>query len=150
MKVAQRTMVGLEVTSVLARRALDEPGRPTPLAELAAIPGVERTFVHQVLRQLRIAGFVTSKRGADGGWTLTRPADAIAVADIVVALDGPLLAVDGAAPPTSFAGGGADRLLRALRATVREVLDSVTIADLAAGALPTVGGELAATATVPG
>jgi len=144
MQVAQRTMVGLEVTSVLARRAIDHPGRPTPLAELAAIPGVEQTFVHYVLRHLRIAGLVTSKRGAEGGWALTRPPHAITVADVVVALDGPLLAIDGDAPETAFSGGGADRLLSVLRHTVREVLDAVTVADLANGTLPTAVGHLAA------
>ena len=136
MQVAQRTMVGLELVSVLARRALDHADRPAPLAELAAIPGVEQTFVHYVLRHLRVAGLVTSKRGVDGGWALTRPPHTIAVSEVVVALDGPLMAIDGDAPEASFAGGGADRLLAVLRHAVRDVLEAVTVADLANGTLP--------------
>jgi Rrf2 family protein len=141
MHVAQRTVVGLEVAALLGRQAVDRPGRPTPLAELATIPGVEQTFVHYVLRHLRIAGLVTSKRGVDGGWALTRPPHTIAVSDIVVALDGPLLAVDGDAPETSYTGG-ADQLLAILRHAVREVLEAVTVADLANGNVPIAVGEL--------
>jgi len=141
MQVAQRTMVGLELVSVLARRALDHADRPAPLAELAAIPGVEQTFVHYVLRHLRVAGLVTSKRGVDGGWALTRPPHTIAVSEVVVALDGPLMAIDGDAPETSYSGG-ADQLLAILRNTVRDVLEAVTVADLANGNVPIAVGEL--------
>jgi Rrf2 family protein len=142
MQVAQRTVVGLEIAVLLARRATDRPGRSTALAELAAIPNIEATFVHHVLRQLRVAGLVTSRRGADGGWALARPPHTIAVFDVVVALDGPLLAIGGDVPPDGFVGGGAERLLGALRQVMRDVLGAVTIADLASGTLPASIGEL--------
>ena len=136
MQVAQRTVVGLEVATVLARLAAERPGRATPLAELAAIPGIEPTFVHHVLRHLRIAGLVTSRRGADGGWALARPPETMAVSEVVVAMGGPLLAIEGDLPSVAVAGGGADRLLVALRHAVRDVLESVSVADLARGELP--------------
>jgi len=149
MQVAQRTVVGLEVAIVLARKGAARPGRPTSLAELAAIPNVEATFVHHVLRHLRVAGLVTSRRGADGGWALARPPHAIAVADVVVALDGPLLAIEGDVSPEAFAGGGADQLLGALRHIVSDVLGAVTIADLANGTLPASIGELVDAVAAP-
>jgi Rrf2 family protein len=142
-------VVGLEVTAALAQLATERPSRPTPLAELSATTGVEATFVHHVLRHLRIAGLVTSKRGAEGGWSLTRPPEAIDASEVVVALDGPLLGVEGDAPPVAVGGGGADRLLVALRHTVRDVLESVTVADLANGTLPAALGALADAGTPP-
>ncbi len=149
MQVAQRTVVGLEVVVVLARLGAERPGRSTSLAELAAIPNVEATFVHHVLRHLRVAGLVTSRRGAAGGWTLARPPSTIAVADVVVALDGALLAIDGDVAPDAFAGGGADQLLGALRHIVRDVLGAVTIADLVTGTLPASISELVDAVAAP-
>jgi Rrf2 family protein len=143
MHMAQRTVVGLEVAAALAQLATARPSRPTPLAELAATTGVEATFVHHVLRHLRIAGLVTSKRGAEGGWSLSRPPEAIDASEVVVALDGPLLGGAGEVPSVAV-GGGADRLLVALRHTVRDVLESVTVADLARGTLPAALGDAGA------
>ena len=149
MQVAQRTVVGLEVVVVLARLGAERPGRSTSLAELAAIPNVEATFVHHVLRHLRVAGLVTSRRGAAGGWALARPPSTIAVADVVVALDGALLAIDGDVAPDAFAGGGADQLLGALRHIVRDVLGAVTIADLVRGTVPASISELVDAVAAP-
>ncbi len=145
MQIAQHAIVGLEVVAALARRSIEAPGRPTPLATLGAMPGVEPTFVHYVLRHLRIAGLVTSKRGAEGGWSLTRPPETISVAEVVIALDGPLVAIEGSVSGTPI-GTAADRLLATLRGSVRDVLDAVSIADLAGDASPTSVPQLTAAA----
>jgi Rrf2 family protein len=78
-------------------------------------------------------------RGAEGGHKLNRPASEITVADVIRAVDGPLAAVRGERPErVSYEGPAAplQRVWIALRHNLREVVEHVTLADLAAGALP--------------
>ena len=80
-----------------------------------------------------------SVRGAEGGHRLSRPAAEITVADVIRAVDGPLAAVRGERPESVTYSGPAEPLQRvwiALRKNLREVVEHVTLADLAAGALP--------------
>ena len=83
----------------------------------------------------------------DGGYQLARPATMVSVADIIRAIDGPLASIAGSRPE-EMEYTGAATVLRdtwvALRATMRSVLESVTLADLASGKLP---GEVAALLT---
>ncbi len=82
--------------------------------------------------------------GADGGYQLARPADDITVADVLRAVEGPLAAVQGIRPDQLAYGGAAERLPEvwvALRASLRDVLEHVTLADIARGKLPAVVKE---------
>jgi Rrf2 family protein len=101
--------------------------------------GIPLPFLQNILAELRHAGIVHSKRGAEGGHWLTRPADEITIADLIRAVDGPLANVRGA-PAEELVYQGAAEPLRsvwlALRANVREVLESVTLADLVDRDLP--------------
>ena len=65
------------------------------LARTQAIPG---KFLEAILTQLRRAGLVRSQRGPDGGFWLARPAGEISLADIIRAIDGPLVGVRGERP----------------------------------------------------
>lgn len=133
------------------------------LAELAAIPGsgfvtVEQLatrqalptkFLETIFTELRKDGVVISRRGVDGGYRLARPASQICVADVIRAVDGPLAAVRGLRPEDTEYEGAAGALPQvwvALRAAVREVLEAVSLADLAAGHMPSRVSELT---TVP-
>lgn len=103
-------------------------------------------FLLNILAELRTAGLVRSRRGVDGGYQLARPAKELTVADVIRAVDGPLANIAGSRPEDVTYSGAAVALRDtwvALRATMRSVLEGVTLADLASSALPgTVRGLL--------
>jgi Rrf2 family protein len=113
------------------------------LAKAQQIPG---KFLEAILTQLRRAGLVRSQRGPDGGFWLARPASEISLADIIRAIDGPLLGVRGERPENLGYIGAAEPLQTvwiALRANERAILEEVTLAHLVAGPLPDRVRELA-------
>jgi Rrf2 family protein len=96
-------------------------------------------FLENILSELRNHGLVTSKRGAEGGYRLSRPAEKITIADVIRAVEGPLATVRGEDPEEVSYDGAASGLSDvwiALRANVRGVLEEVTLADVLAGELP--------------
>jgi Rrf2 family protein len=96
-------------------------------------------FLLNILAELRTAGLVRSRRGVDGGYQLARAATALSVADIIRAVDGPLANIAGSSPEELEYEGAAVALRGvwvALRATMRSVLEGVSLADMAAGTLP--------------
>ncbi len=115
---------------------------------LAKDQGLPVKFVENTLVELRRAGIVSSQRGSEGGYRLARPADAIAVADIFRVLEGPLAEVRGERPEDTVYDAPAAHLPQvwvAVRAALRLVLESVTLADILAGELPPPVAELLAT-----
>ena len=127
-------------------------------AELAAAPGLLKgdqiasaqaipiKFLENILSELRHAGLVASQRGAEGGYALARPAAEIRLADVIRAVDGPLANVRGMRPEAVTYDGTAKGLQEvwiAVRANLRAVLEKVTLADIAAGALPKPVAKLA-------
>jgi Rrf2 family protein len=114
-------------------------GQPQTADVLAAEQELPVRFIGAILSELRRAGLVASQRGADGGYWLARPAGDIAVADVIRALDGPLAEVRGFRPEATFYGGAAENLQTvwvAARASLRAVLEQVTLADIVSGRLP--------------
>ena len=106
---------------------------------LARAQGLPAKFLAAILNDLRRAGLVTSQRGLDGGYRLGRPADQISVADVMRALDGPLAAVRGLRPEMTSYEGAAARLQDvwvATRASLRAVLERITLEDVVKGQLP--------------
>jgi Rrf2 family protein len=102
------------------------------LAERQSIPV---KYLENILADLRRSGLVASQRGADGGYRLARPADEVTVADIIRAVEGPLADVHGAPPEEIDYAGPARALQRvwvATRASLRSVLEAVTLADIVA------------------
>jgi Rrf2 family protein len=99
-----------------------------------------RKFVETILVELRRADLIRSQRGAEGGYTLARPATAISIGQIVRAIDGPLAEVRGIRPDeceyTNAAQNLADVWIAA-RAALRKVLDETSLARVLAGKLPT-------------
>jgi Rrf2 family protein len=78
---------GLKAMSHLAGMP---PGKPALVADIAAANSIPKKFLDAILGELRTAGFVYSKKGRGGGYTLARPPDEIRIGDIVRALDGML------------------------------------------------------------
>ena len=106
---------------------------------LASAQDIPAGFLENILLDLRQADVVRSQRGPEGGYWLARPAGEINVAEVVRAVEGPLASVRGARPGELTFQGSAQPLARlwvAVRASLRSVLESVTLADLAEGRLP--------------
>lgn len=132
---------------VLLALAAAPPGSPMKGEALATAQGVPVKFVENTLVELRRAGIVTSQRGPEGGYRLARPADEIAVADVFRVLEGPLAEVRGERPEDMVYDGPAAHLPEvwvAVRAALRLVLESVTLADILAGQLAPAVQELLA------
>lgn len=107
--------------------------------QLAKAQQIPAKFLEAILTQLRRAGLVRSQRGPDGGFWLARPASEIALADIIRAIDGPLLGVRGERPEDLGYIGAAEPLQTvwiALRANERAILEEVTLAHVVTGDLP--------------
>ena len=84
MLVTQKKQYALRAIFELAKQQSDEPVKTSTIAEAQAIP---LRFLEVIMGQLKRAGFVESKRGFFGGYTLTQPPDQIRVGDIFRLLD---------------------------------------------------------------
>jgi Rrf2 family protein len=131
-KVDYAVRAGVELAA-----ASDE--KPVKAERIATAQDIPLNFLENILGELRHAGIVRSHRGADGGFRLARPASEITVADIIRAVEGPLASVRGGPPEDVAYAGPASDLLRvwiAVRASLRKVVEQVTLADIAGGKLP--------------
>ncbi len=112
---------------------------PRTAEVLAAEQGLPSRFLTVILADLRRGGMVANQRGTEGGYRLSRPPDEITVADVIRVLDGPLAAVRGLRPEATQYEGAAEHLQEvwvAVRSSLRQVLENVTLADVASGKLP--------------
>ncbi|PRW61752.1 RrF2 family transcriptional regulator [Actinopolyspora mortivallis] len=126
-----------------ALRALIQIARaqtgPVSAEDVALAQGIPRNFLQAVLSDLRRAGFVASRRGQAGGWVLDRDPASISIADVIRATDGPLVSVHGTrAEDVCYEPSVAilQWVWIAVRSSLREVLENVTIAQLVSGQLP--------------
>ena len=116
--------------------AADHPMTAEALARSQELPV---NFLENILLQLRRSGLVASQRGPDAGYRFRRPPTEITAADVMRAVDGPLAEVRGLRPEDTAYPSGTEVLQElwvALRASIRRVLESVTITQLAKGELP--------------
>src|SRR5919202_2494662 len=136
MRVSAKTDYALRAAVELA--AAPE-GAPVKGERLAGSQSIPLRFLENILLQLRHAGIVESRRGAEGGYRLARPASDISLADVIRAIDGPLAGVSGQRPETLDFKGRSEPLREvwvAVRASLRAVLEHVTLADVANNELP--------------
>ena len=141
MRVTAKVDYAVRAAIELARAYPGDGGRPTPvtrqvIADAQAIPA---KFLEHILADLKRSRIIGSVRGADGGYWLQRPPAEIAMADIIRAVEGPLADVRGERPESLDYPGDLEALQRAwiaVRANLRAVLETVSLADLAAGRLP--------------
>jgi Rrf2 family protein len=112
---------------------------PVKAERIAQAQEIPPKFLENIMSDLRNAGLVRSQRGMDGGYWLYRPAAEITLAQVIRAVDGPLANVRGGAPENVAYTGSAAPLQEvwvAVRASLRRVLEAVTLADVAGGRLP--------------
>jgi Rrf2 family protein len=117
----------------------DADGKPVTAESLAQSQGLPAKFLESILNDMRRAGLLLSQRGAEGGYRLARPAASITVAEVIRPLDGPLAEVRGLRPEAASYEGSAARLQDvwvAVRASLRTVLEQVSIGDIVSGELP--------------
>lgn len=134
----------LSAKSDYALRAMAELGAHPPdhalkAEEIATQQEIPLRFLLGILNELRRARLVTSQRGVQGGYTLARPAAEINLADVLRAIDGPLVSVHDKSIATMQYPGpavGLRDVWMAVRASLRSVLEVVSLADLIAGDLP--------------
>jgi Rrf2 family protein len=135
-RVSAKTDYALRAALELAAAPDEKPVKGERIATAQAIP---LRFLENILMQLRHAGLVDSRRGAEGGYRLARPASEVTLADVIRAIDGPLAGVSGARPETLGFEGVAEPMRDvwiAVRASLRGVLEQVTLADVVSGELP--------------
>lgn len=135
MRVSAKADYAVRAAVELAAAA-EGPVKGTVISKSQKIP---LRFLENILGELRHAGIVQSQRGSEGGYWLARTADDITIAEIVRAVEGPLASVRGERPEDLDYLGDAEPLRQvwvALRANIRQILESVTLADVVAGELP--------------
>jgi Rrf2 family protein len=123
-----------------------EGDQPVTAESIARAQDVSLKYLLTIFTDLRRSRLVRSVRGPDGGFVLARPATEITLADIFRSVDGPLADVHDQALSTLSYGGPAHALPEvwmAIRASLRRVLEGVSLAQLAGGELPPEVTELA-------
>jgi Rrf2 family protein len=114
----------------------DGPVKGERLAHAQEIP---LKFLENILTDLRHAGIVRAQRGAEGGYWLARDPGEVTLGEVIRAVDGPLASVRGEAPEDVDYDGAAQNLRVvwvALRASMRSVVDEVTLEDVVNDRLP--------------
>jgi len=135
-KISSRCEYGLRAMVFLAAH---QNARPVPLSEIAAAEAIPAPFLERILARLRESGLVKATRGVSGGYQLARPPAAIAVGDVVSALEGPLSLV-GCVPDDggcARAESCASRVVwRRLDSAISGALNSINLEDLTREAVP--------------
>lgn len=121
----------MAMVDLATRQTLGCECGPVCLAEIAARQRLSQAYLEQLFGRLRRAGLVGSARGPGGGYRLARSSEAIAIADIVAAVDEPTHA-------TREEGEGQTRcqtrdLWEELGRQIQFFLKGVTLADVVAG-----------------
>lgn len=128
---------GLKAMVHLAR---SRPGEPVLIADIASANQIPRKFLDAILGDLKNAGFLQSKKGKGGGYSLARPAAEIRVGHVVRTLDGPLAPLACASRMAyrrcddcpDEAGCEVRLVMLAVRNAIADVLDDKTLADMLA------------------
>ncbi len=136
MHVTAKADYAVRAVVELAQSSHESPRKVDEIARAQSIPV---SFLENILTQLRSSGIVRSQRGPEGGYWLARPPDQVNLADIIRAVEGPLVGVRGQRPEEIEYVGSAEALQQvwiALRANLRKVLEHVTVAEVADGTIP--------------
>ena len=136
MRVSAKSDYALRALIEMAARS---DGRAVSAEELGRLQDIPHGFLQAILADLRRSGIVISQRGQSGGWRMGRAAETVSVADVIRAVDGPLVSVYGLRPESVSYNESAEVLQHvwiAARRSLRDVFEEVSIQQLADGTLP--------------
>lgn len=142
MRVSAKTDYAVRAAAELAA----SPDGPVKGERLADSQDIPLQFLEHILLDLKHAGIVRARRGAKGGYWLAKPAEEVSIADVIRAVEGPIAHVQSAPPESITYRGSAEQLQTvwiAVRASLRSVLESTSLAELVSGTLPPHVQELA-------
>jgi Rrf2 family protein len=142
MRISERVDNAVRAMAELALTATE----PLKAEVIAERQDISLKYLLDILRDLKRAELIRSKRGPYGGFVLSRPPEEIMLADVFRAIDGPLADVhDTSLRGISYAGPAASLpvVWMAIRASLRRVLETVSVADLASGEINALVRELA-------
>jgi Rrf2 family protein len=132
LRISATTDYALRAAAELASRSAE--GSPVTAKAISTAQAIPMRYVSEILGDLRRHGVVASRRGANGGWWLAKPAARVTIAEIIDAVQGPLAQVAGNAPEVLLCHQEPARAIQQLwinlHHDVRQILDSVTLADL--------------------
>ena len=134
MRVSARADYALRAVSELAAET-----RTLTREQIAERQEIPVDFLQHILLELKHAGIVMSQRGNGGGFRLARPPREVRLADVIRAVDGPMANVRGQRPELVAYTGAAENLRNvwiAVRASLRDILESTTLQDVVDGTLP--------------
>ena len=130
MKLSTRTRYGIRAILDLAANHGKAPLQTKVIAQRQAI---SVKYLEQLMTMLKSGGFVTSVRGARGGYLLAKPPDQIKISDLFRALEGPVITVE-CVENQNYCARVADCIARQLWAQIQQaiqtVLDSTSLQDL--------------------
>jgi len=136
MKISARSRYATRILIDLAMNDDDAPVRTTAISERT---GITVQFIEQILKPLRQAELVTSKRGAMGGYTLNRKVEDISLGEIIRVMEGPLTLTDCCddADLCNRSGSCVTRdAWRRVSAVLANSLDSIKLSDVIDGIPP--------------
>lgn len=139
MQISARVDYGVRALLVLTdQHHLDEKS-VLKIESIATMQDIPLKFLESILIVLKRADIVTSVRGKEGGYRLAQTPDAVSIADVMRALEGPLAAVRSERPESTEYEGVAEHLKEvwvATRAALRSVLEAISLEDVYRGELP--------------
>jgi len=141
-RVSAKTDYAVRAAAELAA----SPDGPVKGERLADSQDIPLQFLEHILLDLKHAGIVRARRGAKGGYWLAKPAEEVSIADVIRAVEGPIAHVQSSPPESITYRGSAEQLQTvwiAVRASLRSVLESTSLAELVSGTLPAHVQELA-------
>ncbi len=119
---------------------VETDGEAHAARDVAVSTRIPQPTVSKVLKVLARAGLVESERGKNGGYRLARPAEAISVAEIVDAVEGPIAVTECSDTGRSCCGleGGCptERNWIRINDAIRQALRGITLADMVRPHLP--------------
>lgn len=136
MKVSTRGEYGVRAMVALAKHSGERPVSIGILSKESAVP---YAYLEQLIVPLRRAGLVQSKRGAQGGYVLTRAAEDIRVGEVYRAMEGPVAPMDCVSENLEdqtcplIPGCQTRPVWVKVRDSIIDAIDSITLADLLAG-----------------
>jgi Rrf2 family cysteine metabolism transcriptional repressor len=103
------------------------PGQPIKIADIARRQNIPQKFLELILASLKQGGFVESRRGAEGGYMLARPASLITIGEVFRFFEG---GQNGKARSKRRSDSPFEDLWRQVDDAVSSVVDRTSFADL--------------------